>query len=257
MKLLRLLPLLPLLLMLAACTGISSQAAPTATPFPTVPPVPTPPDIPSRPVSFTTSDHLNLVGQLYGQGKTWVICSHMNGTTMSIWSDSGIPQRLAAMGYQVLLYDFRGFGSSAGDVDTTTLDVDLTASVNYAQKQGATKVVLLGASMGGTASLNVAANDPNKALIAAVISLSGPQDFGVDVTDAQLKVMTIPKLFLASVDDDTFGSDAQHMYDIASPPKEIHLYEGQNHGTTILNSNDGDDPALRILHFIQKYAPAS
>jgi len=182
-----------------------------------------------------------------------VICSHMNQSSLAGWRDSGIPERLAALGYQVLLYDFRGFGGSDGDPETGVLDVDLTAAVNFSHQQGATNIVLMGESMGGTASLNVATTQK----IAAVISLSGPQSFGVNVTDDQLKTMTVPKLFIASQDDEPFASDAKHMYTISANPKEMYIYPGENHGTAILGGDNGDGPALRILHFIQQYAPTS
>jgi dienelactone hydrolase len=113
--------------------------------------------------------------------------------------------------------------------------------------------VLMGESMGGTASLNLATTQK----VAAVISLSGPQSFGVSVTDADLKAMSVPKLFIASQDDEPFAGDAQHMYAVSADPKEISIYPGQSHGTAILGGSNGDGPALRILHFIQQYAPAS
>ena len=254
MKLARLVFLVSLLLVLASCgLGNASPPAHVATPQPTVPPVPTPPNIPFHEISFTTSDHVKLVGLLYGQGKTMVICSHMNQSSLADWRDSGIPERLAALGYQVLLYDFRGFGGSDGDPETDVLNVDLTAAVNFSHQQGATKIVLMGASMGGTASLNVATTQK----VAAVISLSGPQAFGVNVTDTDLKAMTVPKLFIDSQDDEPFVSDAKHMYALSADPKEIYIYPGENHGTAILGGSNGDDPALRILHFIQQYAPTS
>jgi len=254
MKILRLLFLVFPLLILAACgSDTAQQPAQVATPTPTLIPVPTTPNVPARSVSFTTEDHVKLVGLLYGQGKTTVICSHMKGTSLAIWRDSGIPQRLATLGYQVLIYDFRGNGGSGGEADTTVLDVDLNAAINFAHQQGATKYVLMGASMGGTASLNGAV----KGEAAALISLSAPQALGVNVTDADLKTMQVPKLFIASEEDEPYVTDAKHMYDIAHQPKEIALYPGTAHGTEIFGGDNGDAPAQRILHFLKQYAPAS
>lgn len=257
----RLLLLVSLLLFLVGCgSGTTSQTAPTvtatpgatATPTPTVAPTPPIPNVPARPVHFTTSDHIRLAGSLYGHGKTLVICSHMLHTTREIWSESGIPQRLAVQGYEVLAYDFRGNGDSEGASDIWSLDVDLRAAVDFARQQGATKIVLMGASMGGTASLKVAAEIP----VTAVISLSGPQNFSVSVSDAEIKALGIPKLFMASETDQPFVTDAKHMYTIASAPKEIYIYPGNNHGTDIFGGDNGDDPAQRIFHFLAQYAPA-
>ena len=256
----RLLLLICLLLLLAGCSsGTASQPVVSATPSPTdkptpiIAPTPTIPSVPARIVHFTTSDHVQLAGLLYGHGKTMVICSHQFHTTKAIWSESGIPQRLAVLGYQVLAYDFRGNGDSAGTPDSSKLDVDLRAAVDFAHQQGATKIVLMGASMGGTASLKVAAEEQ----VTAVISLSGPQEFGVNVSDNDVNAITAPKLFLVSENDDSFVTDARHMYAIAHLPKEIHIYPGNAHGTDIFGGNNGDDPAQRVLHFIAQYAPAS
>ena len=245
-----------LLLFLVACSaGVPSQptVVPTSrpTPGPGITPTPTIPAIPSRLVHFLTSDHVQLAGLRYGSGKTAVICSHELRTSKIIWSDSGIPQYLASRGYMVLAYDFRGNGDSAGQFDTTKLDVDLRAAIAFVHQQGATRIVLLGSSMGGTATLKVAASEP----VAAVITLSAPQDFGVNVSDTDVKAIHAPKLFVNS-QDDTFSSDTMHMYTIASPPKEIHLYSGSAHGTSIFEEN-GNDLTLRILNFISHYAPAS
>src|SRR5437660_125022 len=146
------------LLSLVACgSGRPAQSVSVVTPgstqTPEIAPTPTVPAVPSRPVRFLTSDHVQLAGLLYGHGKTVVICSHMARTDKSIWSDSGIAQRLALHGYLVLTYDFRGNGDSSGSHSIWMLDVDLRAALLFAREQGATKVVLLGASMGGTATL--------------------------------------------------------------------------------------------------------
>ncbi len=255
----RLLFFIFLLLMLAGCgSGASSRTATTitpeatATPTPTVAPTPPIPNVPARTVHFVTSDHLHLAGSLYGHGKTIVICSHMLGTTRDIWSDVGIPQRLAVQGYEVLTYDFRGNGDSEGPRDIWSLDVDLRAAVAFARQQGATKIVLMGASMGGTASLKVASEEQ----VSAVISLSGPQSFSVDVSDREVQAMKIPKLFMASETDTPFATDAKHMYAIAPAPKEIYIYPGNNHGTAIFGGDNGDEPAQRIFHFLAQYTPA-
>ncbi|HLZ59409.1 MAG TPA: alpha/beta fold hydrolase [Ktedonosporobacter sp.] len=262
MKHIFLIPLtLFLLLTLAACGGgplaqpvAVATSAPTATAAPTVAITPTPtiPTVPSRPVQFQTPDHIQLAGLLWGQGKTFVICSHELRTSKLIWQRSGLPQLLATRGYQVLTYDFRGNADSGGTNDVNKLDVDLHAAVAFARLQGATKIVLMGSSMGGTATLNVASTEH----VAAVVTLSAPQMFGPNVTDAQVQAISAPKLFINSKDDD-YASDTQHMYDIASQPKAIHLYDGSAHGTAIFDETEFDaDLVQRILTFIGQYAPA-
>ncbi len=231
----------------------ATQTTATATSTPGVTPTPTIPSVPSRLVHFSTPDNVQLGGLLYGQGKTAVICSHMLGYTKSIWPESGIVQRLALRGYLVLAYDFRGYGDSIGSPtirnNTTFNDVDLRAAIAFMRQQGATKIVLLGASMGGTASLSVASSIP----VDAVITLSAPQNFASGVTDDQVKAMNMPKLFVNS-QEDSYASETQHMYDIASQPKVLQMYPGGAHGTAIFDDN-GVDLTQRILTFVSQYIP--
>ena len=129
--------LLLFLILLAACGSETPAATPTATPG--ITPTPTIPDVPSRLVHFSTSDHIELAGLLYGQGKTAIICSHEFSTTKDIWPQSGMPQRLAQRGYLVLAYDFRGNGDWAGKGDLNKVPVDLQAAIAFTREQGATK----------------------------------------------------------------------------------------------------------------------
>ncbi len=239
------------LFMFVACgSEMPSSPASVSTPHPT--PTPTTPVVPSRLVHFSTSDHVQLAGVLFGHGKTAVVCSHELHTTKAIWSQSRIVPLLALHGYMVLAYDFRGNGDSAGQADAGTLDVDLHAASAFVRQQGATKLVLLGSSMGGTATLKAAAREQ----VAAVATLSAPQDFGPGVSDAEVKAIRAAKLFVNSQNDD-YASNTTHMYGIADPPKEIKLYSGSLHGTDIFASEDGSDLIQRILNFVVQYAPAS
>lgn len=256
----RFLPVVILLFLFAACSsGASSPSAssstptvaPTATPGITPTPTPVIPEAPSRKVHFQTSDHVQLAGLLFGHGKTAVICSHELRTTKAIWSTTDIVSLLVSRGYIVLAYDFRGYGDSVGLTNASMLDVDLNAAVAYMQKQGATKIVLMGSSMGGTATLKVA----SQRSVSALVTLSAPLDFGNGVTESDLKKIKAPKLFVNS-DNDQFSSDTQHSYSIVSQPKELKMYAGEAHGTDILHGSFGGDLTQRILKFITHYVPA-
>jgi esterase/lipase len=149
----------------------------------------------------------------------------------------------------VLTYDFRGYGDSQGERAVSMNALDLSAAVNFVRQQGATQVVLLGASMGGTASLKVAASVP----VAAVVTLSAPADFGVTVTEQDLQGMGGAKLFINS-QFDTYSEDTSSMYAQAQPPKEIQMYKGTAHGTDIFDNYE-TDLTWRILNFLEHYAP--
>jgi uncharacterized protein len=249
----RLWVVLGLILQLCAC---ASQSAPPTTstaesspPLPTVS-APTIPGVASRLVHFLTSDLVQLGGWMYGRGRSAVVCSEEYMTGDGIWTGSGMAQRLVAQGYVVLAYDFRGVGGSSGSPNRSVLDIDLRAAISFARQQGATRVVLLGASMGGTASLEVAGTEP----VAAVVTLSAPQGFGVIVTDADLMTDRAPMLFVNS-QVDIYASDTVRMYGLANPPKQIHVYPGSEHGIALFQSANATDLFQRILGFLAKYAP--
>jgi uncharacterized protein len=246
--------LLGVTLQFCACASPSAPPTDSATrslrPLPTVS-APTIPGVPSRRVSFVTSDSVQLDGWMYGRGRTVVVCSEQYMTGDGIWTGSGIAEQLVARGYAVLAYDFRGVGASSGSPERSLLDVDLRAAITYVRLQGATRVALLGVSMGGTASLNVAGTDP----VAAVITLSAPQAFGVTVTNADLITDRAPKLFINS-DGDAYAAATARMYRLAVSPKQLHLYPGSAHGIDLFAGVESGDVSQRILNFLAIYAPA-
>ena len=102
------------------------------------------------PVALKTSDGADVYGVEVGAGTTGVVLGHQ------FFSDHcelmGFARELAQRGYRVLAIDFRGYGDSAGGVNGR-LDRDVAAAVARLRADGATRIKLVGASMGGTAVL--------------------------------------------------------------------------------------------------------
>ena len=84
---------------------------------------------------------------------------------MSYFLDYAI--ELSNHGYNVMLYDYRGFGASAEfKIDKDMLIykeflLDLDAAVNVAIKNYHTDIILFGHSMGASLSISVAGSKPN------------------------------------------------------------------------------------------------
>lgn len=238
-------------LALAGCGSAGGAASATATTA-----IPTPPQptatlvVPWHTVSFTTPDGLHLSGVLYGSGTTGVALSHQSDGTQNQWR--GFAQHLAANGYMALAFDFRGHGASAGPADISKEDIDLRAAIRYLRTQGATRIVLMGASLGGAVTLRVAATES----VAAVATLSAVAFMPTqEVTDDTIRAIKAPKLFINSKLDDA-AATTQHMYDVASPPKQIYIYPGIAHGVGIFSGDYGPDLTQRLLTFLATYAPA-
>jgi dienelactone hydrolase len=214
----------------------------------------------SRAVSFRSADGVELEGRLFGDGGTAVVLSHMRPADQRSWFD--FAGRLADQGYLVLTYDFRGYcpggqgGCSQGDRDTAAIWQDVLGAVDFVRSQGATDVALVGASMGGTASL-VAAGQPG-ADVQAVVTLSAPESIEGLVADAAvLQQEQANKLFIAGAGD-PFGADdeAQHLYEIAPPPKRVEIVPADDHGTDLLTGSRGETVKRLIETYLAEFAPA-
>lgn len=262
----KLIALLILLLFVAACAGPTAAPTPTSTSVPSVAtptpipptatpyPTPQPEEAPSpttkvegpRIVTFQSEDGIALSGTLYGSGKVAVVLSHMFPTDQKSWA--GVAQKLADLGYLVLAYDFRGYGHSGGQAQIDQIDKDLRVAVAFIRHQGAEKVVLVGASMGGTATVKVAAADPD---IAAIVVWSSPLSFrGLTVELSEASALTMPALFLGA-EGDPATRDTLTMSERAQNV-ELFIYSGDSHGTFVLDTPKGPEVEEKILSFIQE-----
>lgn len=214
----------------------------------------------SRVVGFTSTDGVRLQGRLFGSGKVGVVLSHMLPADQSSWYEfAGI---LAEKGFLVLTYDFRGYcpggdaGCSEGERDVAAIWQDTLGAISFIRSQGADRVMLVGASMGGTSSLVAAAQDGSR--VAAVVTLSAPQSIEGLVADASvLTRITAGKLFLAGNSDPSGAAQAaQALYDQSPPPKRVELLTTSDHGTDLLAGNQAEIVRTLILNELDLYSGA-
>jgi pimeloyl-ACP methyl ester carboxylesterase len=213
----------------------------------------------SRPVSFDSADGVELQGRLFGDGSTAVVLSHMRPADQRSWFD--FANRLAEQGYLVLTYDFRGYcpggegGCSQGEPDIAAIWRDVLGAEDFVRSQGATTVALVGASMGGTASL-VAAGQAGED-VEVVVTLSAPESIEGLVADAALlQREQANKLFIAGTGDASAAASAQHLGDIAPPPKRVAIIPTDEHGTDLLTGARGEEVQRLIETYLAQFAPA-
>ena len=104
------------------------------------------------------------------KAKATVVFSH--GNAGSIGHHLGFVMWLAEAGYNVLMYDYRGFGKSGGNVDRRGMVNDVKAAFTYAGKRAdvdARRLVSYGHSLGGAKSVTALGETPVKGLRAVVI----------------------------------------------------------------------------------------
>jgi predicted alpha/beta-hydrolase family hydrolase len=199
-------------------------------------------------VTFSAADGVSLGGHVFGSGHSGIVLAHMYPADQTSWFATAT--ELAAKGYLVLTFDFRGYGESPGTKQIDRIDKDVDAAVKEIQSLGATSLALVGASMGGTASLVVAAHHP----VAAVATLSAPVEFqGLSARQA-VTTVTAPKLFLAA-EKDAGEAGARDLYTLAPDPKEIRIFPGSDHGTALLSGSSAADVRAILFAFLEKNLP--
>jgi pimeloyl-ACP methyl ester carboxylesterase len=218
------------LLLAAAVTALAASAAPAA---------------PSHVhVAFGSTDGVTLRGQLWPRGRTAVVFSHMYGTDQSIWYD--LAERLAARGYTALTFDFRGVGTSSGRLVIRRVSRDTIAAVRFIRGRAPRKVVLIGASMGGTSSL-VAAGETR--VDGVVIIASGMAFQGLDARP-YLPALRMPKLFIVGSRDAPFNESAQTMYARTPAPKALLQIPTAVHGTYMFRTKHKAAIYRGIIEFL-------
>jgi pimeloyl-ACP methyl ester carboxylesterase len=176
-------------------------------------------------VTFPAMDGITLRGQLWARGRTAVVFSHMFGTDQSIWFD--LAEQLAARGYTVLTFDFRGVGTSSGRLVISRVSRDTLGAVRFIRTRKPARVVLIGASMGGTSSL-VAAGQTS---VDGVVAIASGMTFqGLDVRP-YLAGLRMPKLFIVGTRDAPFNESARTMYARTPRPKRLVEIPTAVHGT--------------------------
>lgn len=183
-------------------------------------------------VRFTAPDGTRLVGHVYGSGPTAIVLVHQRDGVMCQWTSYA--QRLAKLGYRTLTIDLRNYGDSQERHYPANMRYggDVVGAIKYVRAKGAKKVFVLGASMGGSAAIDGAANA--RPAVNGVVSVSGAADL-VDAIEA-VKRVQVPSLFVAGAGDRDFATDAHRLYD-ASPAKDkkIDVVPGAfEHGTHLV-----------------------
>jgi|SRR5919108_2781277 pimeloyl-ACP methyl ester carboxylesterase len=196
-------------------------------------------------VRFETDDGIVLTGELRGTGPAAVVMAHAYPEDRRSWAD--FAEFLQGKGYLTLTFDFRGYGDSAGEQDVPEMWRDVVAATARLRARGADRVVLIGASMGGTASLIAAA----RSSVNGVITLSAPTTFmGLSAPAEVLAAIDEPKLFLAAAGDGSAAESAQALYEQSSGGKRVEIVTGEGHGTELLEGGQTEVVRNLILQFL-------
>jgi pimeloyl-ACP methyl ester carboxylesterase len=183
---------------------------------------------------------------LHGKGTRGVVLAHGGRFTKESWHDQA--EALAAHGFRVLAFDFRGVGRSRGpgqaDFDTAPFQKDVIAAVRYLKAQGAGAVSVVGGSFGGGAAGDAAIEWPGE--IDRVVFLGAAPNLSAD----KLKCRS---LFIVARDDASAdglrlpGIRAQ--YEKAPQPKKLIVLDGSAHAQFLFQT----DQRARVMREILKF----
>jgi pimeloyl-ACP methyl ester carboxylesterase len=265
-----------LLMLGTSCADESPTVTPPLPEETTLAPVPGEEDQ-GKKVAFRAEDGTKLLGRVWGdEGDVGVVLAHGFSTFTGQDDWLPFPGVLAAQGYHVLTFNFRGFCSDAGcsgarqELGNNWLDV--VAAASFLEARGAKRIFLIGASMGGIAVFR-AAETALKG-VEGIVSLATPQfpsEYYVneppenDVTEARLQAIPIPKLFIAGDGDSQFtrvgeirfADEARSMADAAAGEVEILIVESLAHSSELVTT--AEPPVVvetreAILRFLAEHA---
>jgi len=189
---------------------------------------------------------VQLVGHVFGSGATGIVLAHMRPADQTAWYP--FAQTASATGkFTVLTFDFRGYGSSGGEKEFEHLDTDLAAALAYMKTTlRVDRVFLVGASMGGTASMVVGAREP----VAGIVSISSPAQFEtLDALSAEPEI-GVPQLFISSDGDVPAHNSLEQLVKAANETVDQQIYDGNAHGTDLFAGPHAADMTQRLIVFL-------
>jgi dienelactone hydrolase len=228
----RSLVVLGLLGVLVAPSGRTAQAQDTPCDGPTV----------AKNV-LTTLDGVSIATYSQGQGTTAIVLVHQVNQDHCGWSaEAGA----LAKKYRVMSIDLRGYGTSQRAKGTTAFAYrnDIAAAVTELRAKGAKKVVLVGASMGGSAVVVAGAfiNPP----VDGIVAVSAPTNYKGQNAKTAAPKLAIPARFLAASDDGSAVTSAKSLDKSAnnSPDHQAVVFTTGGHGWALLRPGSPAESAL-------------
>ena len=189
---------------------------------------------------FAAADGARLDGATLGSGRTGVVLATEYPAELCRWLPEALV--LEKRGFRVLLFDFRGFGLSpqpAAAKQGRFVD-DVVGAARELRARGASRVYLMGASLGATTSIIAATRV--KPVVAGVVSLSGEANLngyvaqtGLDALSAA-KHVKVPVLYATARDDPlTPPADVAHLRAaLRSRGSRVEVFPGSYHGWDLL-----------------------
>ncbi|MBU0617093.1 MAG: alpha/beta hydrolase [Planctomycetes bacterium] len=237
-------------------------------------------------VAFETSDGLKLSGWFLpadGPAKGTVI--HFHGNAENITAHVTLSLWLVWEGYNVFVFDYRGYGKSEGKVTRAGTIRDGHAALDYVLSRGDVdpgRIFAFGQSLGGAVATVVAAERQEFRAVVLDSTFSGYRRIGsrhlqkllflkwpadllaaallsddYDPIDYVARIAPRPLLVIASTEDEIcFAELGRELHDGAGEPKEFVLVQESEHLQTVAENIDGvQGKILRLFERVATEAP--
>lgn len=209
-----------------------------------------------RDIYFNSTDGTRLHGwwiEPAGISKGLMVVVH--GNAQNLTSHYGSWVWLVKSGYELFIFDYRGYGKSEGEPELAKAVEDTAAALHYADEHFDGETYVCGQSLGGVLLINVLASGGHDNYRLAIIdsAYSDLEAMGREVlsrsfvtwpfqwvsylalTDSYNPVdkvagIQLPLLFIAgSADNIIPANNTWQLFDAASRPREMWLVEGAGH----------------------------
>lgn len=196
-------------------------------------------------IYFSTQDGSKLNGWYVPADKSRATVLFFHGNAGNIGDRMGKIQLFHNLNLNVFIFDYRGYGKSAGKPTEKGMYEDALAAYDHLiarQDTAKDKIVLYGASLGGTAAIDLATKRKVRGLILDS-TFTNAQDMARRIYPfipsfmltlqldslSKVKNLTVPKLFIHSVDDEMVPYDlGKKLYESAALPKEFVSIQGSH-----------------------------
>ena len=225
---------------ISASADASVAASPSATSTPGASEAAT---HPYREITLELPNGDSREGRDYGDGEVGIVLTHMGGATDTQDDWTALAEELVAEGYRVVTFNHNASG----------VWVQVLAATNYLREQGATTIVVGGASLGAMASLR-AAQEPGSGLH-GVIWIAGVQlGSGYAFQEEDVGAVACPILFASATEDEHGAAEDAERLSGWAPSADLLLVESDLHGTDILLEGGPAADQLRaaILDFLDR-----
>jgi len=219
-------------------------------------------------IFIESKDNLRLHGwRLFSEGETKATLLFFHGNAENISTHFANVYWLVAHGYDVYLFDYRGYGQSEGVAELDPIVDDMLLLIGHVLDELPVnqKLIVMGQSLGASLSIYSVAHNPYRDRIAALVSVAAFSDYHDIAQDALSsswlfwlfqwplsktisntyspvesvdKVAPVPLFIMHSDEDEIIDYyHAEVLYEAALEPKQLITLEGGHNATFNIDSN--------------------